>query len=105
MRNMTCIYYTDMLCDPELLALPKFSIGDRVRVVKIKGTPENYLDDVDAVVGQVLPIADIILWETNDPDRPYFVTYEVEISHLTDPGCDDCGSEWLCLEEDEIEPA
>lgn len=105
---MACIYYTEMLGDPELLALPRFSIGDRVRIVKIKGTPENYLDDVDAVVGQVLPVSDIILWENDenaDPDRPYLVTYEFEIGHLTEPDCDDCGKEWLCLEEDEIEPA
>jgi hypothetical protein len=105
MRHMAGIYLSETT-DPALRALPKYAIGDRMRIIRVDvGNVEQWPEDsqhaFQVVIDKVLPIEDIVLWETEDPENPYQVTYEFEISHLTESDYD---GETLYLNEDEIEP-
>ncbi len=81
---MPALYLSEII-DPKLLTLPKYAIGDRVRVTKITLT-KNDAEDTKAAflaaLGQEFTIEEIELWETDDPENPYYVTYEFDVSHL-----------------------
>lgn len=95
---MAAIYMSEVSPDSELWNLPKYRIGDKVRICKITLT-KNDAEDTKEVflkaLGSVWEIKDISLWETNDTENPYFVTYEVEIGNMYT----------IFLSTDEIEPA
>ena len=91
--------YLDEVSDPKLRTLPKYAIGDRVRVAKITLTKNDASDTKRAfltALGQILTIDEIMLWKA--VETPYIVSYQVDVSHLTGD------NESIFLLDDEIEP-
>jgi hypothetical protein len=92
---------------PELAKLPKYAIGQRVRIVKAnvpESAPPETKRVLGAALGRVLTIKDILLWETGVADKPYHVTYEFHVGHLV--GAPNCNSflETIYMNDDEIAP-
>jgi|SRR5580704_19373293 hypothetical protein len=93
--------------DPELAKLPKYGIGDRMRIVKA-GIPDNAPAEAKkilrAAIGRVLVIKDIQLWETGKPEAPYHVTYEFHVGHLNGAPNRWAFLESIYMNDDEIAP-
>jgi hypothetical protein len=93
--------------DPELAKLPKYAIGQPVRIIKAN-VPESAPPDtkrvLGAALGRVLTIKDILLWETGILDRPYHVTYEFYVGHLVGAPNRNSFLESIYLDDDEIKP-
>ena len=93
--------------DPELTKLPKYAIGQRVRIVKanVPGTAAPETKRIlQKAVGRVLAIKDIMFWDTGRPETPYHITYEFHVGHLNG-----APNRWACMEtifmdDDELAP-
>lgn len=100
--------YLDEISDPKLLALPKYKVGDTMRVKQIKGDwnsfPPATRKVFGASVGRKLKVKEIIWWETVDPDHPYMVTYTFYVAHLVGEPNRRSFLQSIYLEEDEVEP-
>jgi hypothetical protein len=92
---------------PAFAELGKHRIGDRVRIVRINMT-DKYADEtrrvLQASLGRILTIKEIVLWETGQPARPFHITYEFYVGHLVGAPNNRSWLETIFMDDDEIEP-
>jgi hypothetical protein len=86
--------------------LAKYRIGDRVRIARIKSYAyaEETRRVLEAALGRILSIKDIVLWETGESARPFHITYAFHVGHLVG-GPNNCAwTESIFMDDDEIKP-
>ena len=92
---------------PELAKLPKYAIGQRVRIVRAN-VPETAPPETKSILqkalGRALVIKDILLWETGRPETPYHVTYEFHVGHLNGAPNRWAFMETIYMDDDEVAP-
>lgn len=95
---MTVIYMSDDPDHPAFTDLAqKYTIGDKVKVIKITLThndPEDTRQAFLSVLGKIGEIKEINLWEGLE-GRPWLVSYEIEVNE----------TESVFLKDEEIELA
>jgi len=89
--------------DPALAKLPKYAIGQRVRIVKAD-VPANAALETKKILQKVLAIKDIMFWETGRPETPYFITYTFHVGHLNGAPNRWAFLETIEMDDGEIEP-
>ena len=93
--------------DPALARLPKYAIGQRMRIVKAdvpaKAAPETK-KILQKALGRVLAIKDIWFWESGRPETPYHITYTFHVGHLNGAPNRRAFLETIDMDDDELEP-
>lgn len=94
--SLTVIYMSEQPDHPGFVGLAQHKIGDTVKVIKVTLTHNDEDDTREAflsVLGKVVEIKEISLWEGGAAGTPWHINYEIELSNC----------ESVFLNNDEIE--
>jgi len=92
------IYLSDEPANPNFIGRMKYSIGDKVRIVKVTLTVDDGKDTKDVLtqsLGRIFEIADVCLWANDDPDDPWHLNYQIDVTDRESIFLNDDEIEWI----------